>query len=95
MVMHNKQPASLMIAIGLPHAQPDEDHLQREDHNEQPNGNDDPAEIRDRGPAGVRVVRDFASALEDMCGATMARDHAGLEDAADDAHQALNRLLSD
>jgi hypothetical protein len=51
--------------------------------------------LADSGPAGVHLLRKLTSALEDMADATMAKDHAGLEDAAADAHQVLSKLIGD
>jgi hypothetical protein len=76
-------------------ARDDEDELDREDHG-------DPAEVvvvtlawslADRGPGAVRQVRLFAQALEQMADAAMGRDHAGLEDSAAIAHEALAKLM--
>jgi hypothetical protein len=51
--------------------------------------------LSDSGPAGVHLLRKLTSAFEGMGDAVMERDHEGLEDAADAAHQALSKLLED
>jgi hypothetical protein len=51
--------------------------------------------LSDAGPAGVHLLRKLTSAFEAMGDAVMERDHEGLEDAADSAHQALSKLLED
>jgi hypothetical protein len=95
---------SFMIAIGLPHAEeaPDEDGLNREQDDD--GENQDIAEqaimgivecLNDRGPGAVARIKQLARALEEMADAHMDHDHAGLEDAAADAHLALSKLISD
>ena len=86
-----------MIAIGLPHGG-DEDNLQRE----QDGGGEDIVEesingimrgLRERGPSGVRDLRAFASALEDLCSAWVDKDRHGVEEAASAAAEALDRII--
>jgi hypothetical protein len=76
--------------------EPDEDDLDREDG--------DIAEtvvmslvrcLADSGPAGVHLLRKLIDSLDDMADAVMERDHAGLEDAAADAHEVLAKLVED
>ena len=96
---------SLMIAIGLPShhgEQQDEDGLDRE--RDDGDGEDDLAteavlsivrNLHHGGPAAVRTLRRFTSALEGICEAYMSRDHAGLEEAASEARDVLNDMLSE
>jgi hypothetical protein len=90
-----------------PHGpQPDEDHLDRDHGDERPEDGDDGdlAEaviislvrcLHDAGPAAVKLLRQLARRFDEMCEATMERDHAGLEAAACDAHETLAKLLED
>jgi hypothetical protein len=80
----------------------DEDSLVREDHGEQEDGGIAEEVIvslvrtlSDAGPAGVHLLNKLIGSLEDMGDAVMAKDHAGLEDAADDAHEVLAKLLDE
>jgi hypothetical protein len=96
---------TIALMIGMPHGEEepgqDEDTLNREQGDD---GDGDIAEqaimgivecLHQRGPGAVARIRQYAQALEGMCDAYMERDHAGLEDAAADAHQALSKLISD
>jgi hypothetical protein len=97
------KPASLMIAIGLPHGEgaQDEDGLDREHDG---NGGKDIVEeavcsiaerlVRDGAPA-IRQVRLVARAYEDMAQAALKKDHHALADAAADACDALRGLIED
>ena len=49
--------------------------------------------LTDAGPAAVHLLQKLCGAFDDMSEAVMRKDHAGLEDAADDAHQVLSKLL--
>ena len=93
---------NLMIAIGLPgpHGE-DEDALDREQDG---NGDDDIAteailsivnQLKDRKASAVRDIRAFTAALEAMCEDFMQKDRQGFEDAASDARDALNKLISE
>src|SRR5262245_66127676 len=97
---------TVAIMFGLPSPlahddnQNDEEHLNRERGD---NGGDDPAaemveriaqSLSDRGPGACRRVRQLAAALEAMAEACMQRDSAGLNDAADDAHQELTKIFA-
>jgi hypothetical protein len=94
------KPASLMIAIGLPHAEgQDEDQLDREQDG---NGDDDLAteavmsivrNLQHGKAAAVRELRAFTGALEALCDAFMERDYHAVGDAASDARDALNAML--
>jgi hypothetical protein len=100
-----RKPASIMVAIGLPLARDDEAREQDEDSlNRERDGEGDVAEqvvmsivecLNDRGPGAVRQIRSFAQALEAMADAHFARDAAGVEDAAADAHKALSKIFGD
>jgi hypothetical protein len=77
----------------------DEDSLDREGQ-----GGGDPAEavvaaiaecLVHVGPPAVGLLRKLTDSFEDMCEATMAKDHAGLEDAGDAAVETLSKLLND
>ena len=95
---------SFMIAIGLPHPHggegQDEDTLNRE--GEDGSDNDLAAQImvsivhrlHRGGPSGVRDLRAFTQALEELADASMAKDAHGFEDAAGDACNALEALIS-
>jgi hypothetical protein len=95
------KPASLMIAIGLPHGEgQDEDSLDRER-----DGNGDDGDLateavmnivrnlQDGKAAAVRELRAFTGALEALCDAFMERDYHAVGDAASDARDALNAML--
>ena len=94
--------AGLMIAIGLPHGEgQDEDDLNREHGG---NGDDDIAteaicsiarNLHQGGPAAVRDLRKFTRALEDMCQAHMERDSHGFDDAAHSARDALHDMIGE
>jgi hypothetical protein len=47
----------------------------------------------EEGPPAVRHVRLLSEALAMMADACMAKDHGGLEDASDDACEALEKIL--
>jgi hypothetical protein len=77
----------------------DEDSLEREDE-----GEGDLAEVvvmslvrslSDAGPAAVHLLSKLIGSLDEMAEATMAKDHAGLEDAASDAHEVLSKLIEE
>jgi streptomycin 6-kinase len=92
-----------MIAIGLPgspHGENDEDSLDREQDG---NGDDDLAteaivsivkNLHHGGPSAVRTLRRFTSALDAICEAFMSRDNQGVEEAAGEARDVLNDMLS-
>ena len=94
------KPASLMIAIGLPHAEgQDEDSLDREQDG---NGDDDLAteavmsivrNLQHGKASAVRELRAFTAALEALCDAFMSRDYHAVGDAASDARDVLNVML--
>jgi hypothetical protein len=97
------KPTSLMIAIGLPgpHGEQDEDALNRE----QDGGGEDNDIATEAivsivhnlhlgGPSAVRDLRAFTAALDAMCEAFMARDRKGFEDAASNARDALEGMIS-
>jgi hypothetical protein len=98
------KPTSLMIAIGMPHAEgQDEDSLNREQAGGDGGEDNDIAteaivsivhNLHRGGPSAVRDLRKFTAALEAMCEAFMARDRKGFEDAASDARDALEDLIS-
>jgi hypothetical protein len=92
-----------MIAIGLPgspHGENDEDSLDREQDGK---GDDIATEaivsivrnLHEGGPSAVRDLRRFTSALEGICEAYMSRDHHGLEEAASEAVDVLNDMLTE
>ena len=96
------KPASLMIAIGLPHGEAqDEDSLDREGHGGK--GDDIATEaivqivrnLHEGGPSAVRDLRRFTLALEGICEAYMAKDSHGVEEAASEAVDVLNDMLSE
>jgi len=99
-----RKPVSIAVTVGMPHAEErDEDNLSRE-HNDDGDGGDDIAteaivstvhKLHRGGPSAVRDLRKFTSALEAMCEAFMQRDNHGLEDAASDARDALNDMISE
>jgi hypothetical protein len=95
------KPASLMIAIGLPHAEgQDEDHLDREQ-----DGNGDDGDLATEAvmnivrnlqhgkASAVRELRAFTAALEALCDAFMERDYHAVGEAASDARDVLNVML--
>jgi hypothetical protein len=82
--------------------EPDEDELNREGSGEEGEGEGDPAgaaisaiaeQLIHKGPAAVHLLRKFTQALEQMGDACMAKDHARLEEAGDEATQVLGRLI--
>jgi hypothetical protein len=93
---------TLMIAVGMPspHGENDEDALDREQDGK---GDDIATEaivqivrnLHEGGPSAVRDLRRFTSALEGICEAYMSRDHHGLEEAASEAVDVLNDMLSE
>jgi streptomycin 6-kinase len=96
------KPPTLMIAVGFGrHGEgQDEDNLNREQDGD---GDDDIAteaivqivrNLHEGGPSAVRDLRRFTSALEDICSAFMERDHQGVEEAASEARDVLNDMLS-
>ena len=93
---------TIAVMIGMPHGEEgpqDEDSLNREQDDN--SGNDEAADwivelmhaLKREGPPAIRLMRLFTQALEAMCDAVMARDDAALEDAASDAHKALNEMM--
>jgi hypothetical protein len=46
------------------------------------------------GPSAIRDLRAFTAALNAMCEASMARDHKGLEESANDAGDALESMIN-
>src|SRR5215831_8708388 len=93
--------AKLMIAIGLPHGEgQDEDGLDRE--RDDGNGDSDVAteaimsivnNLKDNKASAVRDIRAFTAALEDLCQAFMDKDYHAVGDAADAARDALHNLI--
>ena len=94
---------TLMIAVGMPgpHGDDDEDDLNREQDG---NGDDDIAteailsivnNLKDNKASAVRDIRAFTAALEDLCQAFMDKDYHAVGDAASDARDALNNLISE
>src|SRR2546429_9455148 len=93
---------ALMIAIGLPHAegQQDEDSLDRER-----DGNGDDGDLATEAvmtivrnlqhgkASAVRELRAFTGALEALCDAFMERDYHAVGEAASDARDVLNVML--
>jgi hypothetical protein len=96
------KPASLMIAIGLPHGGegPDEDSLNREQ-----DGNGDDGDLateavmnivrnlQEGKASAVRELRAFTAALEALCDAFMDRDYHAVGEAASDARDVLHVML--
>src|SRR2546430_10757058 len=93
------KPASLMIAIGLPHAEgQDEDSLDREQDGDDGDLATEAVmsivrNLQDGKAAAVRELRAFTGALEALCQAFMDRDYHAVGDAASDARDALNAML--
>jgi streptomycin 6-kinase len=94
-----------MIAImpGGPHGGQDEDSLNREQDGDSGGDDNDIAteiilsilrRLHRGGPSAIRDLRAFTAALDAMCEASMARDHKGLEDAANDAGDALESMIN-
>ena len=93
--------AKLMIAIGLPHGEgQDEDGLDRERNDG--DGDSDLAtdaimsivnHLKDSKASAVRDIRAFTAALEDLCQAFMDKDYHAVGDAADAARDALHNLI--
>jgi hypothetical protein len=103
--MHNPGPSHLMIAIGLPHAQPNK-FDRREGHgNGGQNGDGgDIAEeavrgiidnLHEKGPAAIGLLRLLSKSLARMCEAVEDRDEHALQLAAGAAHKALSGLIQD
>jgi hypothetical protein len=91
-----------MIAIGLPHQGRDEDQLDREQDDSGDDGRHADATIgsivhclQQGGPSGVRDLRKFTAALEDLADAYMDKDRQGFEEAASEARDALNDLIEE
>jgi hypothetical protein len=91
----------LTIAIGLPHAEgQDEDSLDRER-----DGNGDDGDLATEAvmtivrnlqhgkASAVRELRAFTAALEALCDAFMERDYHAVGEAASDARDVLNVML--
>jgi hypothetical protein len=93
-----------MIAIGLPHQGRDEDQLDREQDDSGDDGGNPAADatigsivhcLQQGGPSGVRDLRKFTAALEDLADAYMDKDRQGFEEAATVARDALNDLIEE
>jgi hypothetical protein len=92
-----------MLAIGLPGGpHGDEDNLNRERDDD--DGGNPAAEatvgsivhcLHRGGPSGVRDLRKFTAALEDLADAYMDKDRQGFEEAASEARDALNDLIEE
>jgi hypothetical protein len=95
------KPAHLMIAIGLPSGpHGDEDNLNREqDDGGNPAADATIGSIVHRlyrgGPSGIRDLRKFTAALEDLADCFLTKDRHGFEDAASEARDALNHLIEE
>jgi hypothetical protein len=94
------KPPSFMIAIGLPHHAQDEDQLDREqDDDGSPAAQATVGSIVHRlqrgGPSGIRDLRRFAAALEDLADAFMDKDRQGVDEAASEARDALNDMIEE
>jgi hypothetical protein len=93
------KPASLMIAIGLPHGEAqDEDSLDREQDGDDGDLATEAVmsivrNLQHGKAAAVRELRAFTGALEALCDAFMDRDYHAVGDAASDARDALNAML--
>jgi hypothetical protein len=91
---------AFMIAIGLPHGERDEDQLDREQ-----DGDGSPAaqatigsimhRLQRGGPSGIRDLRRFTAALEDLADCFMNKDRQGVDDAASEARDALNDIIEE
>src|SRR5262249_34865070 len=101
MVMPPK-PINLMVAIGFPshNGEQDEDGLDRE--HEHDDGDSDIAteaimsivnHLKDGKASAVRDIRAFTAALEALCDAFMEKDYHAVGDAADAARDALHTLI--
>jgi hypothetical protein len=98
------KPASLMIAIGLPHAETqDEDSLDREGHGGDGDEDSDLAteavmsildDLKTRKSSAVRDLRMYIGALDDLCAAFMDRDYHRVGEALSDARDALHKIIS-
>ena len=95
---------TMMIAIGLPnpHGVEDEDNLRREKDGDSDDGDlatdaivQIVCNLHHGGPSAVRTLRRFTSALEGICEAFMSRDRHGVEEAAHEARDVLNDMLSE
>jgi hypothetical protein len=96
-----------MIAFGMPgqHGENDEDSLDREQAGDGDDGGEGDLateaicsivrNLHEGGPSAVRDLRRFTSALDAVCEAYMARDHHGLEEAASEAVDVLNDMLTE
>jgi hypothetical protein len=95
---------TLMIAFGMPgqHGeQQDEDQLDRERDAGEGDGDISTEAIvsiihnlHEGGPAAVRELRAFIKALQEITDTFMARDQAGLEEAAAHACDVLQKMMS-
>jgi|SRR5215472_3565219 len=99
------KPPTLMIAIGVPHSEPDgdEDHLDREGHG---GGHGafgyTPADVRIRnlvdalhreGPAAARKIKLYSTALADLVHAFVHNDPHALREAVESATDSLHELI--
>jgi streptomycin 6-kinase len=92
-----------MIAI-MPGGPPGEEGPQDEDNLSREHGGDDNVateliisilrRLHRGGPSAIRDLRAFTAALNAMCEASMARDHRGLEESANDAGDALESMIN-
>jgi hypothetical protein len=93
------KPASLMIAIGLPHGEAqDEDSLDREQDGDDGDLATEAVmsivrNLQHGKAAAVRELRAFTGALEALCDAFMDRDYHAVGEAASDARDVLNVML--
>jgi hypothetical protein len=95
-----RKPPAFMIAIGLPHGERDEDQLDRQqDDDGSPAAQATVGSIMHRlqrgGPSGIRDLRRFAAALEDLADAFMDKDRQGVDEAASEARDALNDIIQE
>jgi hypothetical protein len=95
------KPAHLMIAIGLPSAHGDGNREQDDSGDDGRNPAADATVgsivhcLQQGGPSGVRDLRRFTVALEDLADAYMDKDRQGFEEAASEARDALNDLIEE
>jgi len=96
------KPINLMIAVGMPHGEQDEDSLNRE--RDDGDGDSDVAteaivsivnHLKDGKASAVRDIRAFADSLYELCDAFMAKDYHAVGDAADAARDALHNLIGE
>jgi hypothetical protein len=93
------KPASLMIAIGLPHGEAqDEDSLDREQDGDDGDLATEAVmsivrNLQHGKAAAVRELRAFTGALEALCDAFLDRDYHAVGEAASDARDVLNVML--